>query len=440
MRRILLASTAIVLTAIGAALWLVPGGERPSAPVVAVPPPLPPPPIVAAVLKGGPGGLLPVADPDALTLSEEGVKALTDFARRSHSQALLVWQAGALQLEYYDPALQPGDRLDAAGLLPGLLALLTGIALQDGTLAGIDDPISRYLPEWAGDARGRITVRHLLEGSSGLTPPATPPGDDASVWTLSAELAVEPGTRFAPNSYEAQLLGLVLSRARNQPVADYLATALWQPLGARDASLEAGSKTGAAYLQCCMKATARDWLRPGLLLLEDGRVGADTLVPKPWLDLMLRPNGHSRNDGWRLRLGWPFDPKGPVAAKAPFTDGDTVFMAGDDGSRLYISKARELVILRLGALGADWDESTLPNLVSRASTLVAAEPRSVNGKKVQKANDLNGKVAMPPITKPPPIPKVTVEPLEDGAHSNMAPKDRPLTNVPAPDLPPTPKP
>ncbi len=435
MRRIILATTAIVLVAIGAAFWLVPGGDRPSAPLVTVPPPPPPPPpIMSVALKGGPGGLLPVANPDALTLSDEGVKTLVDFARRTNSQALLVWQAGALQLEYYDPALQPGDRLEAAGLMPGLLALLTGIALQDGTLAGVDDPIARYLPEWAGDARGRITVRHLLEGSSGLTPPVTPPGDDAAAWTLSAELAVEPGTRFAPNAYEAQLLGLVLSRARNQPVADYLAAAFWQPLGARDASLEAGSRTGAVYLHCCMKATARDWLRPGLLLLEDGRAGSGTLVPKPWLDLMLRPNGHSRNDGWRLRLGWPFDQKGPLATKIPFAEGDTVFMAGEDGSRLYITKARELVILRLGAPVAGWDEAALPNLVSRASTLTAAEPRTTNGMKVQKAHDLNGKVPMPPITKPPPIPKVTVEPLENYQQGDVTPADKPLTNVPAPAL------
>jgi CubicO group peptidase (beta-lactamase class C family) len=427
MRRIILASTAIALVAITATLWLVSDGDRPSpAPVVAVPPPPPPPPIVETILKGGSGSLLPVADPDALTLSNEGVRALTDFARHTETKALLVWQAGALQLEYYDPSIQPADRLPAAGLMPGLMALLTGIAVKDGTLAGIDDPVSRYLPEWEGDSRGRVTLRQLLEGSSGLEPSSTQAGADAIAWTLSASLAAEPGTRFSPSAFEAQLLGLVLARARHQPVADYLSAALWQPMGARDASLESGSRTGAAYLHCCMKATARDWLRPGLLLLEDGSAGAVPLVPKPWLDQMERPNSHSRNDGWRLRLGWPFDQKGPLAAKTPFAEPDTFFLAGADGSRLYVSKGRELVILRLGSAVRDWDEAALPNLVAKSVTLPPAEFRSPTGMKVQKARDLNGKVPMPPITQPPPVPKVTVEPLVDSPADPV-----PVTNMPA---------
>lgn len=426
MRRIILASTAIAIIAAGATLWLVAGGDKSApAPMVAVPPPPPVPPIVEAILKGGPGNLLPVADPDALTLSDEGVKALAEFARHTGTKALLVWQAGGLQLEYYDPAVQPGDRLTAAGLMPGLMVLLTGVAVKDGTLAGIDDPISRYLPEWDGDDRGRITLRQLLEGSSGLEPPTNPMGDDAVAWTLSAKLVAEPGTHFAPSTFEAQLLGVVLSRARQQPVADYLSGALWQPMGARDATIDSGSRTGAAYLHCCVKATARDWLRPGLLLLENGMAGAVSLVPKPWLDQMERPNSHSRNDGWRIRLSWPFDPKGPLKAKNPFAEPDTLFMAGDDGSRLYVSKGRELVILRLGDAKADWDEAALPNLVAKSITLPAPEFRSLNGMKVQKARDLNGKVPMPPITQPPPIPKVTVEPLADSPATPT-----PLTNMP----------
>jgi CubicO group peptidase (beta-lactamase class C family) len=426
MRRLLLVSTAIALVVTGVTLWLVRGGEEvpPAPPVVAVPPP---PPIVETTLKGGAGGVLAVADPDALTLSDEGAKALVDFARRSKTTALLVWQAGALQLEYYDPSVQPGDRLIAAGLVPGLMALLTGVAVKDGTVTGIDDPISRYLPEWEGDSRGRVTLRQLLEGSSGLEPPSTQTGDDAVRWTLSSSLVAEPGTRFAPSLFEAQVLGVVLARARQEPVADYLSGALWQPLGARDASLEAGSRTGAAYLQCCMKATARDWLRLGLLLLEDGLVGATQIVPQPWLDQMERPTVHSRHDGWRIRLAWPFDPKGSVEAGKPFAEPDTFFMAGDDGSRLYVSKGRELVILRLGSAYPSWDEAALPNLVAKSITLPPAEFRSLNGMKVQKARDLNGKVPMPPITPPPPIPKVTVEPLMDGPAST-----EPVTNVPAP--------
>lgn len=414
MRRPLLITAALLLgTALGVVWWLggKGEGERRDPAGILIPAKPEGSVVVEKPLPSGPGTVLPVADPDQGVLSEKGLREIDAFFASSNSRALLVWHAGALQLERYAPDTQAGDMLDAAGLVPALMALLTGQALRDGVLPGLDTAISTWLPEWAGDDRGRITVRQLLAGTSGITAPATPPAGEAIAWTLSAKLDSEPGSRFAPNGFEAQVLGLVLSRAAGIPVADFLSDRLWRPLGARPALLSTGGSDGAAYLQCCVKATARDWLRPGLLLLEGGVMGGAQLVPTPWLDQMERPNGFSRHDGWRVRMGWPFEAKNGNGARKPFADGDTIFLAGADGSRLYVSKGRDLVVLRLGAPIAEWDESALPNLISRSLTTPPAEFRSQNGMKVGRARDLNGQVEMPPITKPPPVPKVTVEPL-----------------------------
>lgn len=415
MRRPVIAVLAILVAAgVGAGWWLA-GQREGTAPSMAIiPPPPPPPPVVPVLLGEGSGRLLTVADPDAGILSAEGQGALRRFADRTGTQALLIWHAGALQMEHYAPAVQPGDLLPADGLLPGLMALLTGIAVQDGSLPGIDDPLSRYFPEWKDDPRGRVTVRHLLEGTSGLSAPETPPGPDPQAWALAAPLTAEPGTRFQPNGFEAHMLGLVIARARQAPVGSYLADALWQPLGARPASIDTGSATGGFYLHCCLRATPRDWLRLGLLILEGGAVAPGaSLVPTPWLDQMMRPQPASRNEGWRLRLAWPFDKHGPVRASHPFSEGDTVFLGAEgEGARLYVSRGRDLVILRIGPAGTDWDEAELPNLVAKSLTTEPAALRSDNGMKVMRARDLNGKVELPPINKPPPVPSVTVEPLD----------------------------
>lgn len=428
MRRPLLILSALLLgTALAGAWWLARGpGDHGADPAGILVPERPEGPVlVERALASGPGTVLPMADPDQGVLSDKGLKDIQAFARGTDTRALLVWQAGALQLELYSPDQQAGDMLDGTGLVPALVALLTGQALRDGVLPGLDTGVATWLPEWAGDDRGRVTVRQLLEGSSGLTEPAAAPAGDAIAWTLSAGIDAEPGSRFAPTLFEAQVLGLVLSRASGMPVADLLSDRLWRPLGARPGQLAAGGSDGAAYLHCCVRATARDWLRPGLMLLEGGMVGATQLVPTPWLDQMERPIAHSRHDGWRIRLGWPFEAKKGNGARQPFADGDTIFVSGADGARLYVSKGRDLVILRLGAPVAGWDESALPNLVSRAITTPPAEFRSHNGMKVRKAKDLNGQVEMPPITKPPPVPKVTVEPLGPPigeAHTPSAPR------------------
>ncbi|MBP7340369.1 serine hydrolase [Niveispirillum sp.] len=411
-RQFLITAALLTGTALGAALWLGGGKDDRRDPAGILMPEKPDRSImVERPLVSGPGTVLPVADPDQGVLSDQGLKDIRAFFTASNSRALLIWHAGALQLELYAPDTQAGDLLDASGLVPAVMVLLTGQALRDGTLPGLDTGIAAWVPEWAGDDRGRITVRQLLEGSSGIARPEQAPAGDALAWTLSAKLDSEPGTRFAPNGFEAQVLGLVLSRAAGVPVAELLSDRLWRPMGARPGQMMTGGTDGAAYLHCCVKATARDWLRPGLLLLEGGLAGSAQLVPTPWLDQMERPTMYARHDGWRVRLGWPFEAKNGNGAKKPFVDGDTIFLSGEDGSRLYISKGRDLVVLRLGAPVADWDESALPNLVSRAITTPPAEFRSQNGMKVGKARDLNGQVEMPPITKPPPVPKVTVEPL-----------------------------
>lgn len=412
-RPVLIAAALLSATALGLIWWMGRGpGPAPSDPAGILVPEKPPgPPVIDLPLASGPGTVLPMGDPDRGVLSADGVKALDAFMRTSNSKALLVWQAGELQLELYAPDVQAGDLLDGSGLVPGLMVLLTGQALRDGIVPGLDTGIAAWVPEWAGDARGRVTLRQLLEGTSGLLPPAAAPGTDAIAWTLSAGIGPEPGSRFAPAPFEAQVLGLVLARAAGRPIADLLSEKLWRPLGARPGLLAAGSGDNAAYLHCCVKATARDWLRPGLLLLDGGIVGGTALVPTPWLDQMERPIPHARHDGWRTRLGWPFEAKNGNGARKPFVDADTIFWSGADGARLYVSKGRDLAILRLGPALADWDESALPNLVSRAITTPPAEFRSQNGLSVRKAKDLNGQVEMPPIVKPPAIPKVTVEPL-----------------------------
>ncbi len=412
-RPVLIAAVLLSTAALGLAWWgtRLRGPEQADPAGILVPEKPVEPPVIDLPLASGPGTVLAMGDPDSGVLSADGVKALQTFMRTSNSKALLVWQAGALQLELYAPDAQAGDLLDGSDLVPGLMVLLTGQALRDGIIPGLDTGVGIWLPEWADDARGRVTVRQLLEGTSGLEQPSTPSGADAAAWTLSAGIGAEPGSRFAPTRFEVQVLGLVLARAAGRPVAELLSEKLWRPLGARPGVLAAGSADNAAYLQCCVKATARDWLRPGLLLLEGGMAGGAALVPAPWLDQMERPITHSRHDGWRTRLAWPFEAKNGNGAKKPFADADTIFWSGPDGARLYVSKGRDLVVLRLGPIPTDWDESALPNLVSRAITTPPAEFRSRNGLSVRKAKDLNGQVEMPPIVKPPAIPKVTVEPL-----------------------------
>ncbi|HYC05307.1 MAG TPA: serine hydrolase [Azospirillaceae bacterium] len=390
-----------------------------------VPVPPPPPPPTEAAVPGGEAGLIQVATPEKRTLTEEEAARLVQFADRTGTEALLVWHLGALQLEHYGRGKRASDLLEGRGLQAGLLTLLAGRALADGTLGSIDRPLGEILTEWAGDRRGAITVRHLLTGTSGLNPPAGDPRADAAAWALGATQAVEPGSRFAPSDLEAQLLSIVLGRASGKGYPAYLSQALWAPIGARPGSLGLDATGRTALGWCCFQAIARDWLRVGLLLKDGGAAEGRPVVPTPWVDDIQKPTLFTRNQGLRVLIAWPFEKGGQVKASEPFVDPDTVFLAGEGGQRIYVSEAADLVILRLGEPVADWDDAKLPNMVARAIARPKDRPL---------VKPVGQGVELPPITKPPKIPTVEVVPLAPQAApaATQAPAPSPTAAAPVP--------
>ena len=106
-----------------------------------------------------------------------------------------------------------------------------------------------------------------------------------------------PNTRIAYASSETEVLGLVVSRAVHMPLADYLATRIWQKLGAESDAAWAIDPTGQEVAYCCFIATLRDWARLGLMLANDGAWNGQQIVPRQWLlDATAVPrDGYLRN-------------------------------------------------------------------------------------------------------------------------------------------------
>jgi CubicO group peptidase (beta-lactamase class C family) len=248
------------------------------------------------------------------------------------------------------------------------LALLVGIALADGALRSLDDPLSRYLAEWSQDARGRVTLRHLLEMSSGLgdSIAGVHLGDHVEDALLSRAAERPPGEVFAYNSANSQLLALVLERATSRPYAELLSEKLWRPLQAREARVWLDAPGGHAKAYCCLFATARDWLRVGLLMQARGRWAGRQVVPEAWVQAMLTPSALEPSYGMHVWLGYSRPPSRESDWSEPFLATDTFMLLGAAEQRVYVLPSRELVIVRLGHEAPDWDDPVLPNLLVRA--------------------------------------------------------------------------
>nr|MBP6514806.1 hypothetical protein [Steroidobacteraceae bacterium] len=125
------------------------------------------------------------------------------------------------------------------------------------------------------------------------------------------------------------------------------------------------------HIFCCLQTTARGWLRIGLLLLNEGRVGDDQVVPAEWVRAMTTPAATNPNFGYQVWLGSPeggvrrYSSKSVAVAhhSEPYVAPDVVFIDGFGGQRVYVVPSQRLVIVRTGQSAMNWDDARLPNAI-----------------------------------------------------------------------------
>ncbi|MGA1360126.1 MAG: glycoside hydrolase family 3 N-terminal domain-containing protein [Gemmatimonadaceae bacterium] len=157
----------------------------------------------------------------------------------TRSQILAQVSAGRIDWAADAPAASTETIWDLASLtkVVGLTSAVMQLTEQ-GKLS-LDAPVQRYLPEWQGRHKARVTVRHLLTHSSGLAPfiqlwKRTTSADSARAIVLAAPLDTTPGTKMVYSDLGAILLGLIVERVSGEQLDAYLARHLFEPLQMRD--------------------------------------------------------------------------------------------------------------------------------------------------------------------------------------------------------------
>jgi CubicO group peptidase (beta-lactamase class C family) len=309
--------------------------------------------------------------------------AITQMLAETGTQALLVMRRGQLVHEQYANGFARDSIGTSFSAAKSVVSLLLGIAVAEGRIASVDDPVTRYLPELlANDPRfAQITLRHLLMMRSGIhfdegyrSPFAEAArfylADDLAAQVARLRIAGPPDQAYAYKSGDTQLLSMVVQRATGVPLARYLQDKLWQPLGAEyDASWSLDSSAhGIARGFCCLNARAVDYARIGQLVLDGGRVEAPTggrqLVPADWLrDSTAAQQRPGQTDAARRNLeaagrpqqafyAWQWrrapTPDSRGASAAEVQPGADVYAEGLYGQFIYIAPATQTVVVRLG--------------------------------------------------------------------------------------------
>jgi CubicO group peptidase (beta-lactamase class C family) len=135
-------------------------------------------------------------------------------------------------------ATAPEDRTlwDLASLTKVVALTSAMMQLVERGAVDLDAPVQRYLPEWTGAGKERVTIRHLLTHSSGLPAwrplykeSASPAGALGLVYFTPLDTL--PGARMVYSDLGAILLGQVVERVSGEPFEAYVARHLLAPLG-----------------------------------------------------------------------------------------------------------------------------------------------------------------------------------------------------------------
>ncbi|MCP5471479.1 MAG: serine hydrolase [Sinobacteraceae bacterium] len=347
----------------------------------------------------------------AAAIDPAALDAAARWAAANATQALLVLHRGRLVLERYGDGADVDTAFQGQGLSGSLVGLAYGAAIERGLLS-LDDPAAKWLEEWRDDPRGDITLRQLLQNISGLeefqglprTSPAAGPfgriaaivrawadrrvrfalGIDFGAAALTFDLAHAPGTHFALNGVNPQLLGLILERATGTPFERWFAQQVWAPLQAGVGEFYLDRASGRPALHCCFRAVAHDWLRLGALLAGNGAIDGRQVLPPGWVGQLATTTSNVNPryglqvwSGRALRGLREYRQGSGIGVRhgEDFLTDDVVWMEGDGGRSIWAFPSRQLVILRFGRDLPGWDGSALPNILLRGLQAEVITPR-----------------------------------------------------------------
>jgi CubicO group peptidase (beta-lactamase class C family) len=343
-RRILIALLAILLCACGGGGG---GGYGSSAPPAPAPPTFGPAPPVT---------IIDIAQPWARATATEANmdevmlgRAASDAAAMPRFRSLLVARHGKLVAENYFGGASSATVFDLRSVTKSVVSMLTGIAIQNGSLPNIDATVGAYIDApYSLDAGDRaVSVRQLLTMSSRYQWNENS-ADDYNLWVLSTDHVqflldrrqTDPAGTFTYNSAAVNLLGQVLQDAVAKPLPDFATEVLFQPIGitsVRWEELEPNMVNAGSGI----KMTATDLLRFGQLLLQRGRSASRQVVPESWIDAGTTPQFNWREQYGAQRattygyLWWLAQPPATVAT----------FAWGYGGQFAYVVPSLDLVVV-----------------------------------------------------------------------------------------------
>ncbi|TFH36706.1 MAG: class C beta-lactamase-related serine hydrolase [Anaerolineales bacterium] len=294
-----------------------------------------------------------------------GAEDFDEFLEKKHTQAFIVIRDDAILYEKYFNGGSRDSIVTSFSTAKSFDSALIGIAIAEGFIHSVEDPIIEYLPELAerDPAFAKITIRDLLMMSSGIRYVEFPflNGDDVKTYYFpdlrqlalnETRITGSPGEQFHYNNYHPLLLGLILERSTGRSVAQYLQEKIWSQIGMEFNGSWSLDEVGFEKMESGINARAIDFAKFGRLFLRNGDWDGAQVIPAAWVAESTQADttvdyANYYYDDFIFANGQGFYKYMWWGIQRDSQNYD--FMAlGNHGQFIYVSPQKNLIILRFG--------------------------------------------------------------------------------------------
>jgi CubicO group peptidase (beta-lactamase class C family) len=227
------------------------------------------------------------------------------FLEEVETTGMVILKRGKVVFEEYGLGNDATTQSISWSVVKSFVSALVGIAVGEGAIASVEDPVTKYAPELAGSAYDGVRLKDVLQMSSGarwnedysdresdINRFGRMLVEGTSLDAFAASIGPEhkPGTYNRYNSTDTHVLGMVVRKATGRSLSEYLHEKLWEPLGMEADAFFIVDNCGAEMAAGGLNAVLRDYARLGQLYLKNGNWNGKQIVPAAWVHDSVTPD------------------------------------------------------------------------------------------------------------------------------------------------------
>jgi CubicO group peptidase (beta-lactamase class C family) len=288
----------------------------------------------------------------AMTLPPQVATWITDRSVTS----LLVLKDGEIVFEDYYLGTAPDDRRISWSLAKSYLSALFGVLVDEGKIASLDDPVTKYAPQLTGSAYENASIRNVLNMASGITFDEDYLNYDSDINRMGRALALggtlddftasftdsfaTPGETWQYVSIDTHVIGMIVRGATGRSIPDLLSEKIIAPLGQEHDGYYLTDGSGVAFVLGGISLTTRDYARFAKMILNNGEYGGKQIVPADWIAASTSPSAPTAEG----KIGYGYQWWIPVGSHAGEFQAQGIY-----GQYLYFDQLAGVAIVTTGA-------------------------------------------------------------------------------------------